>query len=105
MLYRHNSTSFQCWRRFGYKLSICFTAVRVPALQEAQKALGVYSGIPIRYFEVDIAKTLKFCEKFNIYAYDAYFLQCAIQLKAPLLTLDSFMKETAEEVGITIWEG
>ena len=42
--------------------------------------------------------------KFNIYAYDAYFLECANSLRSPLLTLDRGMKRIAEEMGIALLE-
>ena len=41
---------------------------------------------------------------FNIYAYDAYYLELAKRLKIPLLTLDSQMKEIAEALEIKLME-
>jgi len=35
-----------------------------------------------------------------MYAYDAYFLECAIRYKAPLLTLDKKLKTTAQNINI-----
>ncbi len=37
-----------------------------------------------------------------MYAYDAYFLDCALRQKAPLLTLDSRLKEMAKNFKISI---
>lgn len=42
--------------------------------------------------------------KFNLYAYDAYFLECAENLRSPLLTLDLGMQKVAREIGIAILE-
>ncbi|MCD4764328.1 MAG: toxin-antitoxin system, toxin component, PIN family protein [Desulfobacterales bacterium] len=39
-----------------------------------------------------------------MYAYDAYFLECADNLRSPLLTLDRGMKRIAKEMGIAILE-
>ena len=39
-----------------------------------------------------------------IYAYDAYFLECALNLRSPLLTLDRRMKGIAQEIGIQVME-
>jgi predicted nucleic acid-binding protein len=39
-----------------------------------------------------------------MYAYDAYFLDCALRQKAPILTLDSKLKETAQNLRISILE-
>jgi len=42
--------------------------------------------------------------QFNIYAYDAYFLQCAKSLSRPLFTLDKQMKQVATELNIELLE-
>jgi predicted nucleic acid-binding protein len=38
----------------------------------------------------------------NMYAYDAYILDCAIRHKAPLLTLDQKLKVAAQNINIEI---
>jgi predicted nucleic acid-binding protein len=53
---------------------------------------------------IDIFQALKLAIDFNIYAYDAYFLQCAINQSCPLLTLDKGMKKVAKELNIKILE-
>jgi len=40
--------------------------------------------------EPDFVKVLQLSKQTNMYAYDAYFLDCAIRHKAPLLTLSCF---------------
>ncbi len=40
--------------------------------------------------------------EFNIYAYDAYFIQTAKSLSCPLLTLDKKMKHVACELDIEV---
>jgi predicted nucleic acid-binding protein len=42
--------------------------------------------------------------RFVMYAYDAYFLECASGLRLPLLTLDRGMKSVARELGIEVLE-
>jgi len=42
--------------------------------------------------------------RLRIYAYDAYFLQCSLETKCPLLTLDGGMKRLAEQLEITLVE-
>jgi len=39
-----------------------------------------------------------------MYAYDAYFLDCAIRHKAPLLTLDRKLKTAAQNLNIETME-
>ena len=53
---------------------------------------------------IDISQSLKLAMDFNIYAYDAYFLQCAINQSCPLLTLDKGMKKVAKQLNIQLLE-
>lgn len=60
--------------------------------------------IPVDLRSISIRDALKIALKFNIYAYDAYFLVCAISLRCPLITLDRRMIEVARSLGIQIME-
>lgn len=60
--------------------------------------------IPVDLRSIDIRKALEIASQFNIYAYDARFLTCAISLRCPLITLDSRMNEVAKVLGIPIME-
>ncbi len=71
---------------------------------EALSAFETASSIPVRLVSVDIQKVLKLALDYNIYAYDAYFLQCAIYLSIPLLTLDKRMKKVAYDLNIEVME-
>jgi predicted nucleic acid-binding protein len=62
---------------------------------EAVEAWRILQGIPVELVEVDIDVSLCLAAEQGIYAYDAYFLQCAMQLKCRLLTLDQAMMHTA----------
>lgn len=72
--------------------------------REVISAWEVVQQIPVDLRHTDIKSALKIATKFNIYAYDAYFLECADNLRSPLLTLDLGMKRVARELGITILE-
>ena len=71
---------------------------------DAQVAFGMSQSIPVRLVSVDIQKALEIALKHNIYAYDAYFLQCAIKLTCPLLTLDKRMRKIARSLNIDVME-
>ena len=71
---------------------------------EALKAEHVTNLIPARLVSVDIHASLKIALAQNIYAYDAYFLQCAKAYSLPLLTLDKRMKHVAKQLGIPVLE-
>jgi len=60
--------------------------------------------IPVDLRRIDIRKALEIASQFNIYAYDAYFLTCALSLHSPLMTLDRRMTEIAKGLGIHIVE-
>jgi len=68
-------------------------------LLEAYKA---FISIPIRNIAIDIEKALMIACKYNIYAYDAYYLETAYRLKLPLVTFDGLMKEVGTDLNIRI---
>jgi predicted nucleic acid-binding protein len=47
---------------------------------------------------------LKLALRWNIYAYDAYYLQCARENELPLLSLDGNMLKIAKAMKITVME-
>ena len=72
--------------------------------EEVESAWEVVQKIPVDLRLTAIKPALSIAIKFNLYAYDAYFLQCAKNLHSPLLTLDLGMQRVAREMGITILE-
>jgi len=58
--------------------------------------------IPIRNIKINIEKALKIACRYNIYAYDAYYLEIASRLKIPLITFDESMKKVALHLKINI---
>lgn len=87
----------------GNAFSAMFKKSRI-SLRQAQQALSVFEGIPIRYVDVDLRHALQLAHDNEIYAYDAYFLDCALRHKAPLLSLDGVMVAKAKSLGIKIME-
>ena len=61
-----------------------------------------FMKIPIRTLDVDIEKALKISCKYNIYAYDAYYLETAKRMKLPLITFDVPMKNIASNMNISV---
>jgi len=64
----------------------------------------VYSGIPIKFVDVPLDVTLELSRSQNIYACDAYLIQCAQQTSTSLLTLDNGLKSVARQVGVHVLE-
>jgi predicted nucleic acid-binding protein len=67
-------------------------------------AWDMVQHIPVDLRRIEIEAALKIATQYNIYAYDAYFLECAINLHSPLLTLDRQMKVIAQKIGIQVME-
>jgi len=72
--------------------------------EEVASAWEIVQEIPVDLRHTNIKSALGIAIKFNLYAYDAYFLECAENLRSPLLTIDLGMQRVAREIGITIWE-
>jgi len=87
----------------GNALSAMFKRRQISA-KDAMATQKAANDIPVRLIAIDIPKALKLAIKFKIYAYDAYFLQCAKSLSSPLITLDNQMNKVAAELGIELLE-
>ena len=87
----------------GNAFSSMFKSQRLDIMR-AQQALTVYSGIPIKFVDVPLEATLEISKAQNIYAYDAYLIQCAQQTSTSLLTLDNGLKSVAQQVGVHVLE-
>ena len=72
--------------------------------KELESAWEIVQQIPVDLRHTDIKSALRIAINFNIYAYDAYFLECAENLRSPMLTLDLGMQRVAQKMGITILE-
>ena len=87
----------------GNTFSAMFKQKRL-TIQEAEKGVAIFKSIPLRYIEPDFINSLKISKKTNMYAYDAYFLDCAMRYNAPLLTLDKKLEVMANKLKIQTLE-
>jgi predicted nucleic acid-binding protein len=87
----------------GNAFSALFKQNRL-TIDEAQKGLKIFNSIPLRFVEPDFYNALRLSKKVNMYAYDAYFLDCAIRYKSPLLTLDHKLKLAAQNINVETLE-
>lgn len=74
------------------------------SIESAKDALKYYSIIPIKFVQTNLLASLRIANKFNIYAYDAYFLECASKLNVPLVTLDISLSNFAKQMNLKIIE-
>ena len=72
------------------------------SLEEALVALAAYRQIPIRFYDIELNTALDLSSKLNVYAYDAYFIGCALRNKCPLVTLDGGLIDAAQRAGAEI---
>jgi predicted nucleic acid-binding protein len=87
----------------GNAFSAMFKRKRI-TLAQSIKAVRAYKKIPIRFSDVELEAAIELAEGLNIYAYDAYFIGCALKHKSALLSLDRGMLDAAEVAGIRIKE-
>ncbi|MBI2891675.1 MAG: type II toxin-antitoxin system VapC family toxin [Nitrospirae bacterium] len=73
-------------------------------LEQARRGLTIFQSIPIRYLAVDLENAVSIAHANHLYAYDAYFLDCAARHAAPLLTLDRSLRRAAGKMGIHVLE-
>lgn len=73
-------------------------------LRQARAALRAYDKIPIQLIDIPLGEALDLAANLNIYAYDAYFIQCALKQKSPLLTLDRNLCRVARSAGAAVIE-
>jgi len=72
--------------------------------EEVESAWEIIQQIPVDLRHANIKSALSIAIKYDLYAYDAYFLECAKKFLSPLLTLDLGMQNVAREMGIKILE-
>ncbi len=70
--------------------------------REILRAFNISQRIAVRLVPVEIPAAIKIAIRFNIYAYDAYYLQCCIENRLPLISLDGSMCGVAESLGIKV---
>jgi predicted nucleic acid-binding protein len=87
----------------GNALSAMFKR-RVITLEVARKLLRAYAGIPIRQTHLPLEQAVELSERLDIYAYDAYVLACALNQRAPILSLDGGLKARARELKLDVLE-
>ena len=87
----------------GNAFSAMFKRKRI-TLAQSMKAIQAYKKIPIRFSDVELETAIELAESLGIYAYDAYFLGCALKHKSALLSLDRGLLDAAEISGIKVSE-
>jgi predicted nucleic acid-binding protein len=87
----------------GNALSAMFKRKAVE-LDDALRVLDAYAAIPIRLVDPSLQQAVRLSQQLNIYAYDAYVIACAINQRAPILSLDNVLKDRARSLKVEILE-
>jgi predicted nucleic acid-binding protein len=87
----------------GNALSAMFKRKAI-GLDTALELLDAYAAIPIRLIDMALKQAVELSARLNVYAYDAYVIACAVNQKAPLLTLDRGLIERARELKLDVLE-
>ena len=87
----------------GNALSALFKRRRID-LAQAELALQSFREIPVRLPPLEIESSVVLAERHDVYAYDAYVIECARRYKTPLLSLDRRQCEVARSEGIATLE-
>jgi predicted nucleic acid-binding protein len=87
----------------GNALSAMFKRKTIE-LDDALRVLDAYAVIPLRLVDPPLQQAVRLSRELNVYAYDAYVIACAINQRAPILSLDSVMKDRARSLKIEILE-
>lgn len=73
-------------------------------LEQASQGMEIFESIPIRYIQPNFVRVLSISQEANMYAYDAYFIDCALKQNSPLLSLDKKLKKIATKFNIEVLE-
>jgi predicted nucleic acid-binding protein len=70
--------------------------------REVLKAFDISQRIPVKLVSVRVRDALRIAIKHGIHAYDAFYLQCCVEAKLPLISLDNRMCEVARSLSIKV---
>lgn len=74
------------------------------SLEEVKRGLAIFHSINIQYLSVNLENAVSIANKYDLGAYEAYYVDCALRLSAPLLTLNPTLRQTADKMGVHILE-
>ncbi len=83
----------------GNSLSSAVKRHRIDS-KRAVEAYDEFLRIPIRLVESNMTKAVQIAAEENHYAYDAYYIACALDLKLPLYSLDNGLNKIADKRGV-----
>ena len=92
----------------SYEISNALTKMMKKKVIDKERminAFDYFKNITIKTIDIDFIKVLEIAWDYNIYAYDACYLEASKRLNLPLLTFDGNMIKIGKEMGINILGG
>ncbi len=87
----------------GNAISAMFKRRRI-TLEQGIALIDGFSQLDIQRVPFNLTRALEISQAHNLYAYDAYVLECAERFHLELVTLDNRMNEVARQLGISVIE-
>jgi len=87
----------------GNALSAMLKRGRI-SLTQALEAIVAYQQIPIRFVDIGLEDALQIADALDIYAYDAYLIQAALEYQTPLISLDTYLIDCARRMNASVIE-
>ncbi len=90
-----------------YEVGNALVAVRKKGRLSDQEVLRAFESaqrITVALLPVAILPAVRLAMRLGIYAYDAYYLQCSLERRLPLLSLDARLCDAARRLQIKIVE-
>ncbi|MFI5380410.1 MAG: type II toxin-antitoxin system VapC family toxin [Tepidisphaerales bacterium] len=87
----------------GNAVSAMFKRKRA-TLEQGLALIAQFQQIPIRLADVPLEESVALAATLNIYAYDAYVIQCARQTGHAVLSLDAGLIDAAHRAGVAVLE-
>ena len=60
----------------------------------------MFNKIPVQLLDFNLEKAVQIATEENHYAYDAYYIECALEKRCPLFSLDGGLIEIAKRRGV-----
>lgn len=75
---------------------------RIHTVEQTRAAWCAFNGVPLELRQIDVGSALMVAARQRLYAYDAYVIQCAIEARCQLLSLDKGQSAAAVRENVVL---
>jgi predicted nucleic acid-binding protein len=87
----------------GNALAVMLKRIRITS-DQIGTILEAYNRIPVRFVDIGLEASMRLAAAFDLYAYDAYIITCALENRCSLISLDKALCKKAMDVNISVLE-